>query len=111
MKLFGNHIGLGSEYTWCVRRLIACIAIILGECNRICDEDGVVIVMIGGLSILARRGDRLVCGASLSGLIIAGSWPGVLVPVCRWCICWVFLTTFGSVGLLLVVTVGASVTH
>ena len=74
----------------------------LGECKGMRDDNGPCIVIMGALSIVARRGDCLVAGKSLSGLLIAGSWPGVLARVCRWCIRWVVLINVGSVGLLLV---------
>jgi hypothetical protein len=82
----------------------------LGECKGMRDDDGLCVVIMGASSIVARRGDRLVVCNSLSGLMIAGSWPGVLVRVCRWCIRWVLLIKAGSVGLLLVVTLGDSFT-
>ena len=109
-KAAGTHSGLGSAYTCWVRWLRACIAIRFGEFKGIRDDDGACVVMIGASSIVARRGDHLVAGTSLIGLIMAGSWPGVLLRVCRWCTHWELFIKVGSVGLLLVVTLGASIT-
>ncbi len=53
----------------------------LGECKGMRDDDGPCVVIMGALSIGARRGDRLVVGNSLAGLMIAGSWPGVFAGV------------------------------
>ena len=82
----------------------------LCECKGMRDDDGPCVVIMGALSIVVRRGDRLVVGNSLAGLMIAGSWPGVLARVCRWCIRRVVLINAGSVGLLLVMTLGESIT-
>eukprot|EP00956_Cyclotella_meneghiniana_P030741 scaffold78340_cov59-Cyclotella_meneghiniana.AAC.2 len=82
----------------------------LGEYSGIREDEGCVTVIIGSSSGLVRRGDFLVTGMLLSGLIMAGSWPGVLARVTRWWIRGAAFTVRGSVGLLLVVTCGASFT-
>jgi hypothetical protein len=78
-----------------------------GECKGIREELGCVTVIIGGSSGFANRFERRGKG-KCSGLIIAGSCPGVLFLVRRECTHVLVWRDHGSVGSLVVVTGGES---
>ena len=82
-----------------------------GECMGRRSDDGTVCTGRMGASSDASRIERRGCGVpSLTGLMIGGRLFGTLWRVVRWCVLGVTRSSLGSVGLVLVVTVGCSTT-